>query len=256
MGTEMVDIYVGPSKVLFRLYKTKICSRISYFDKMFNGNFKEASSSTAYLPEDDPASFDLLADWANHPTVSKSPRRIRNLVAVKDANGEDVASWDPVGFYSLAEKYCLPELQDIIMDATIKFHKKMNELPSVDFVIRAYESTSVGSPLTEYCMRAMVYIMRGNGLEEAWESEGLASLYELPAFREAYVGMQRAVGPRGGQDPRKFPRCSFHAHEEGGYCVANRVIKISSPRGKKVVQNKRVRVETSDSAELTGPDSD
>lgn len=58
----MVDIYVGPSKVLFRLYKSKICARISYFDKMFNGNFKEASENTAYLPEDNPASFDLLAD--------------------------------------------------------------------------------------------------------------------------------------------------------------------------------------------------
>lgn len=167
MGTEMVDIYVGPSKVLFRLYEAKICSRIPYFDKMFNSNFNEASSNTAYLAEDDPASFDLLADWANYPTASKNPRRIRDLVAVKDANGEDVASWDPVGFYSLAEKYCLPELQDIIMDATIKFHKKMNELPSVDFVIRAYESTSVGSPLAKYCTRAMVHIMRGDGLEEA-----------------------------------------------------------------------------------------
>ncbi len=69
MGTEMVDIYVGPSKVLFRLYKSKICARI----QIFNGNFREASENTAYLPEDSPASFDLLADWANHPTPRSVP---------------------------------------------------------------------------------------------------------------------------------------------------------------------------------------
>jgi hypothetical protein len=69
----MVDIYVGPSK---------ICFRIPYFDKMFNGSFKEASNNTAFLPEDDPASFDLLADWANHPAPTKSPRRIRDLVTI------------------------------------------------------------------------------------------------------------------------------------------------------------------------------
>ena len=62
IGTEMVDIYVGPSKKRFQLYKAKLCTRIPYFDKMFNGNFKEASVNVAYL-DDDPASFDLLADW-------------------------------------------------------------------------------------------------------------------------------------------------------------------------------------------------
>jgi hypothetical protein len=54
---------------------------------------------------------------------------------VTDADGQEVASWDAVGFYSLAEKYCLPELQDIIMDTLLKYHKKRNELPSVEFTI-------------------------------------------------------------------------------------------------------------------------
>jgi hypothetical protein len=118
---------------------------------MFNGSFKEASSNAAYLSEDDPASFDLLADWANHPAPTKSPRRIRDLLAVSNEEGQEVASWDPVGFYSLAEKYCLPELQDIIIDTLIKYHKKRNELPSVDFVTRAFEQTSSGSQISRYC---------------------------------------------------------------------------------------------------------
>jgi len=245
MGTEMVDIYVGPSKVLFRLHKNKLCFRIQYFDKMFNGSFKEASSNTAYLPEDDPASFDLLADWANHPTASKTPRKIRDLVAVKDADGEDVASWDPVGFYILAEKYCLPELQDMIMDATIKYHKKMNELPSVDFVIRAYESMGAGPPLVTYCVMAMVHVIRGHALEDLWEREHLSRLYQvLPTFGEAYIRLQSSGD---GPDPRLFPRCFFHTHEKGAYCAANPQVAKKRRGGKKAVQTKRLRFETSES---------
>lgn len=62
-----------------------------------------------------------------------------------------------MGFYSLAEKYCLPALQDVIIDAAIKYHKQRNELPSVDFVLRAFESTQPGSMMQEYCTRPVVY---------------------------------------------------------------------------------------------------
>jgi hypothetical protein len=107
---EMVEIHVGYSRKLFRLYKAKLCSRIPYFDKMFNGNFKEASDNVAYLEENDHASFNSLAEWANYPTSTKSPRWIRELTTVKNNEGKEAASWDPVGFYSLAEKYCLLEV--------------------------------------------------------------------------------------------------------------------------------------------------
>jgi hypothetical protein len=41
----MIDIYVGPSKMLFRLYKARSCKSIAYFDKIFSGIFKEASEN-------------------------------------------------------------------------------------------------------------------------------------------------------------------------------------------------------------------
>jgi hypothetical protein len=65
IGTDMVDIYVGgehfrePNK-LFRAHKALLCSKIPYFDKMFNGGFKEAIENVANLPEDHPQSFDVL----------------------------------------------------------------------------------------------------------------------------------------------------------------------------------------------------
>ncbi|PMD32303.1 hypothetical protein L207DRAFT_590597 [Hyaloscypha variabilis F] len=98
MGTEMVDIYVSPSKPLSRLYKSKLCARIPYFNKMFNGAFKEATENTAYLLEDTTSSFDLLADWTNHPTTTKCPRKIRDSETVTDENGRVLQSGGEILF--------------------------------------------------------------------------------------------------------------------------------------------------------------
>jgi hypothetical protein len=244
----MVDIYVGPSKKLFRLYKARLCSRIPYFDKMFNGNFKEASDNVAYLGEDDPASFDLLADWANHPMTSKSSRRIRELTTVKHKEGNEVASWDPVGFYSLAEKYCLPDMQDIIMDALIQYHKERNELPSVDFVFRAYEHTSAGSLLSRYCAKSILYIMGEGGEDDRWPTKEVARLFqELPTFASEYIAVQRKGGSNGvGLDPRDTIRCYFHIHDRGEPCAGNPNKKRKSPEGEKSDKNKRPRLVESD----------
>lgn len=224
MGTEMVHIYVGPSKKLYRLHKANLCTRIPYFDKMFNGNFKEASNNIANLTEDDPASFDLLAEWASHPTTSKSPRSIRELTTIKLKEGKEVASWDPVGFYSLAEKYCLPELQDIIMDALIQHHKAQNELPSVGFVVRAYKNTSTGSPLTRYCAESIFWVMERGAEDDRWPTKDVAHLFqELPTFASEYISLQRkrAVTRVVAVDPRDAPPCNFHTHDLSKLCAGN-----------------------------------
>lgn len=59
LGTEIVTIYVGPKRKSFSIHKKLLCSRSEYFDKAFNGGFKE-SDGTMYLPEDDPEAFDAL----------------------------------------------------------------------------------------------------------------------------------------------------------------------------------------------------
>lgn len=106
----MVDIYVGPSRKCFRLYKANICRRIPYFNRLFNSSSENAPDNVVYLERDDPGSFDLLTEWANHPLSLTSPSRIRELATVKHKERREERSWDAVGFYSLAEKYCLPEL--------------------------------------------------------------------------------------------------------------------------------------------------
>lgn len=41
LGTEMVTIYVGPKRKEFKIHKELICGSADYFEKAFNGKFKE-----------------------------------------------------------------------------------------------------------------------------------------------------------------------------------------------------------------------
>lgn len=191
---------------------------------MFNGQLKEASDNVAHLTEDDPASFDLLAEWVNRPMAFRSPRSIRDLATIQLKDGKEAASWDPVGFYSLAEKYCLPQLQDIIMDALIQCHKAQNELPSVGFVVRAYKQTSTGSPLARYCVESIFYVMEKAAEDDRWPTKDIAYLFqELPAFASEYISVQRK---RGGTkfvdvDPRDASPCYYHTHGLDKPCAGN-----------------------------------
>lgn len=110
------------------------------------------------------------------------------------------------------------ELQDIIMDI-IKYHKKTNALPSVDFVTRAYEKTSSESPLRSYCTRAILYIqsIHPEGVQvDGWDSTEVARLFdEVSGFSSAYVISQRIHGSR---DPRADPMCCYHAHGPEDIC--------------------------------------
>jgi hypothetical protein len=42
LGNEMVTIYVGPKRKEFTIHKKLICGSAGYFEKAFDGKFKEA----------------------------------------------------------------------------------------------------------------------------------------------------------------------------------------------------------------------
>lgn len=190
LGNEMVDIYVGPEEQLVRVHKSRLCNRIDYFDKMFNGKFKEAIDNVARLPEDDPAEFDVLIQWVYCP----KPDQIQALTTITNSEGQGGPSWDAVGFYSLAEKYCLRELQNLIMDALLKYHIKQDELPAPSFVDRAYSRTSSESLMAKYALRTIYFILasESNIYDKGWPSSEIEKLFkDHPTFAADYINVQR-----------------------------------------------------------------
>jgi hypothetical protein len=59
----MVDIYVGKEFKHFHLPKDILCYYSTYFDRYFNGRFKEAAEHNLTLPEDRVEYFQHLLDY-------------------------------------------------------------------------------------------------------------------------------------------------------------------------------------------------
>jgi hypothetical protein len=220
----MVDIYVGFEERHFRIHRQLLCDRIPYFEKMFNGHFKEASEGIARFPEDDPAAFDSLIDMVVYN------RTIRGLTTIKTRDGLTGLAWDPVSFYSLAEKLCLPDVMDLIMDEIVKYHKRTNELPSPEFAYQSYAKTSTGSQLQKYVMMALHYVMDElDETEEGWPTKSMQKLFrDFDNFAGHYIDFNRSYATG---DPREASRCRFHVHGKGPCPSNGRRIKYTEIPG-------------------------
>ncbi|TGO70332.1 hypothetical protein BOTNAR_0001g00060 [Botryotinia narcissicola] len=69
MGSEIVDIYVGPQKKLFRVHRGILCDKVPYLRKMFSSGFVEGLEGEAFFPEDDPKCFDSFMGWIYFGTL-------------------------------------------------------------------------------------------------------------------------------------------------------------------------------------------
>ncbi|TGO18015.1 hypothetical protein BTUL_0013g00920 [Botrytis tulipae] len=105
LGIETVDLYIGSSRTHYRVHKNVLCTKIPYFNKMFNGGFSEASSNSAEFPEDAIGSSDVLLKWAYS---QYHPLRPLNL----DSPEPTGSNWNTISFYLLMDK--LFQLVDII----------------------------------------------------------------------------------------------------------------------------------------------
>ena len=99
--------------------------------------------------------FDLLLDFVASGGVS-----IRPIFAAMKSEIGLTTSWDPISFFSLAEKLELHNLQNLIMDTIIQYHKKARELPNPDFASRAYQETRQGSAISQYALRGVRYSLK------------------------------------------------------------------------------------------------
>jgi hypothetical protein len=221
MGTEMADIYVGPSKEHFRVYKDILCKKVEYFDKMFNSGFAEAATNSATFPDDDAESFDILLGWVYHGTL-------RDLLCIKHEDGAKQCSWQEVNAYALAEKLCVPELQDAVMNAVIKVSKESDSLPSVANMQKAYEKTSQNSPLRNFMAHVFSYTI-AKCCEEYWPISSMQPLLKSnDDLSMDFLTLLRKGVPA--TDPKSLSPCKFHCHDVDEPCVTDS--KSTDKRGR------------------------
>jgi hypothetical protein len=218
-GFETVDLHVGPASggKVFRVHKKFLCDKIPYFSKMFNGGFVEAKNNTASFPEDSPEAFDLLIEWV-----------YTGVLRQHTYGAASVENWEFISFYTLAEKLCLPQLQDTAMDMMQASQLREGIILSILGMTLAYEKTQVGSGYRLYTLHSLFYslgILRTDKeLLKAWSNEGVAKmLNKCPDLAVDCLSMIRThfsqTPLKMPMDPRMENACIFHSHKIDEQCL-------------------------------------
>jgi hypothetical protein len=103
-----VDLIVGPEENHYTVHRDLLCHKIPYFNKLLNGDFREANQTSVHFPEDDPVAFKFLIDWVYTGILSAPvlPMQI----------GQHFSLEGIVTLYLLAAKSFAFRLQDQIVD--------------------------------------------------------------------------------------------------------------------------------------------
>ncbi|KAE9372897.1 hypothetical protein N431DRAFT_483555 [Stipitochalara longipes BDJ] len=153
-GTKIASIVIGRGAVLYRTSKQRLLKIVPRFAAFLD------HASKAYLPDISVEAFDLLMEYVNSDDMSIRP--MTPMIPDNDLHcyGPPCPSWDPVMFFSLAEKFELPFLQNLIMDAIMDFHNTKKQYPSSELVYQAYQHTEEGSAISRYALQGFVYSLR------------------------------------------------------------------------------------------------
>ncbi|KAG4437857.1 hypothetical protein IFR05_006659 [Cadophora sp. M221] len=222
LGTEIVTIHVGPEKKVFSIHKKLLCNRSEYFDKAFNGGFKE-SDGTMYLPEDHLEAFDALVVYIYQNRLPNFPRE--NFTR----GWEGCESYADIleKLFYLAEKYCMNVLGNRIMDTLQGMQLKYGRVPSCSRIKQHYQNTSSTSKIRLYSAATACYhLIRYTG-EEMDDYKELARAepdFGADCLAFQYQHRTRLIKYTSGMGPRKRPgknglgRCFFHTHAPGEVC--------------------------------------
>ncbi|KAF7931621.1 uncharacterized protein EAE98_004357 [Botrytis deweyae] len=215
MGSEIVDIHVGPQKKLFRVHRGILCDKVPYFRKMFSSGFVEGLEGKAFFPEDDPKCFDFFMGWIYFGTL-----RVLNASTSLEKIEHDL---NLLSLYSFADKLCLPELMDLVLDTYKNTYEKSNRFPRVSLVSDVYQMTPKDSPLRKLMCHCMYYIFveyNSEDIRNFWTTEDMATAMSLHQdLTIDFLNLMRSDAPGfAPQDPRAFPNCDFHCHGEDEPC--------------------------------------
>ncbi|KAG4424734.1 hypothetical protein IFR04_002082 [Cadophora malorum] len=221
LGTEIVTIHVGPKRKAFSLHKKLLCSRSAYFNKAFNGGFKE-TEGTIYLPEDDPTAFDALVVFIYQNSLPLFPSK------QFPANIEGCDCYADVleRIIFFADKLCINELANKSMDLMQDLEMEYSRLVNPERIANVYKRTGPKSKFRLYCTATRCYDLRIYESERMERVKKLA--IEVPEFGADMLEFNSQYGPRifgktkfdpGIRDGEAgLGRCFFHTHYPGEIC--------------------------------------
>lgn len=110
-GSDIVRVFVGKERKLYNFHKDLLTSRCPFFEKCLTPWFPEGVSNTVMLEDDNIQAFDHFFNWIYAHSLE---------VDIK-------LPFAPV--YILADKFCMAEFKNAIVDAAIAYCEDKNPVP-------------------------------------------------------------------------------------------------------------------------------
>ena len=120
------------------MHKKLLCDTSGFFQAALNGNFKESTSQTIEMAEDDADVFHCFQYWAYTGVIEQEPR-----------NHSDISWHTLIDLYIFAEVRCIPALQNTAINVLIRKHESSPRAPIEEYRY-IYENTAEKSPLRKF----------------------------------------------------------------------------------------------------------
>jgi len=227
----MAIITVGPESTRFQLHKDLLIDKCpTFFAAALDGSFRQAQELVIDLPEDDSKAFSLFVDWlysGRMPVIPTEQKWYKLGIENHISAGLVEAEQNYHTLYYMAEKWCLENLRDKIIDRIRKFHDETKTTIHPDLIIAGYRNTPESSILREYLCRTLAYELSINARslpmlrsEIATEQPGI--LVDMLAYFERFGHLEGMESPddAGGYDfhvasRKQGPPPRYEARREG-----------------------------------------
>ncbi|KAL8895298.1 MAG: hypothetical protein Q9192_003725 [Flavoplaca navasiana] len=150
-SNDFVTIEVGLEKVPFVIHKGFICTHSKFFDAAFNRSFREETTQSVHLPEDDPKIFDVIHKFL-----------YTGLLTIPHEGEDSILSFSEcLGVYVMGDKLDLLEACDAATTriSTLIGH---SEIISTKSIFSVYERTGSTSLLRRFVVAVMVQNLQYN----------------------------------------------------------------------------------------------
>lgn len=206
LGLDSVDIYVGSTKVHYRIHKDFLCDAVPYFNSMFKGGFVESTTNSVTLEDIEPTTFDLFVAWLYGSTNKLKMRYITDDIPSKMHFVADL-----VKLYVWAEQICCGPLMDYTM---------LDLVPRCEFLTPeliefAFEASTDSSKLRELVVQFFHYLLAHKDTDYMAQGYSTKSLCEAfqrqPDLMLKVLELLRTQRQKPNH-PAKTARCTFHVH--------------------------------------------
>ncbi|KAK5957774.1 hypothetical protein OHC33_000963 [Knufia fluminis] len=209
--SDIVTIYVGPTRQRFTAHKDLLCAKPEYFRASLNGRWTESTSN--------------VLNWNDEDDTVEVVKTMMTWLYGNRLDIENVDHEHLINCYHFAHKRLLLDFQNKLVDTLRASLKKREECLSIEWPVDENLLNLDATPLYSFMIQSVIWHMMQNkeeyieGGEDADDTAvqlGRANLGE-----DLVKGMLRYLqAPY--KDPVRWKGCHFHDHSDGSHCGRRR----------------------------------